>query len=101
MWRIFRVHSLSPRQQVLFYFQALLRKAEQSGIRRRKAETPYEYGRALEASMPEVKPNLEPFIDTFVEARYSLHPISDEQAGRAHRLWRDLRKVILRKKSTQ
>jgi len=101
MWQIIRVHSLSPRQQVLFYFQAFLRKAEQRGIRRRKAETPYEYARAVQASMPEVKPNLEPFIDTFVEARYSLHTISDDQANRAHRWWQNLRKVILRTKPTQ
>jgi len=99
-WHFIRLHSLSPRQQVLFYFLALLRKAEQRGISRRKGETPYEYAQALEESMPEVQPNLEPFTDTFVEARYSLHPVTDEQASQAHQWWQSLRKVILRRKPT-
>ena len=100
-WRFIRVRSLSPRQQVLFYFQALLRKAEKRGIRRRKAETPYEYAQTLEESMPEAQINLEPFTDTFVEARYSLHPITNEQASQAHQWWQSLRKVILRRKPKQ
>ena len=100
-WRFIRLHSLTPRQQVLFYFLALLRKAEQRGIRRQKAQTPYEYAQTLEASMPEVQTNLEPFADTFVEARYSLHPVTNEQASQAHQWWQSLRKVILRRKPAQ
>jgi Domain of unknown function (DUF4129) len=100
-WQFIRVHSLTPRQQVLFYFQALLRKAEQRGIRRQKAQTPYEYTQTLEASMPEVQTNLEPFADTFVEARYSLHPVTNEQASQAHQWWQSIRKVILRRRPAQ
>lgn len=98
--RFIRIHSLTPRQQVLFYFQALLRKAEQQGIHRRKTQTPYEYAQMLEASMPEVQANLEPFTDTFVEARYSQHPVTSDQASQAYGWWKSLRKIILHKKAT-
>jgi hypothetical protein len=99
-WGFIRLRNLSPRQQVLFYFQALLRKAEQRGIRRRQADTPYEYAQGLEKSMPELQTSLQPFTETFVEARYSLHPVTSEQASQAHQWWQKLRKVILRKKPT-
>jgi hypothetical protein len=96
-WRFIRIHSLTPRQQVLFYFLAFLRKAEQQGIHRRKTQTPYEYAQMLEASMPEAQANLEPFTDTFVEARYSQHPVTRDQASQAHGWWKSLRKIMLHK----
>lgn len=99
-WQFIRIRSLSPRQQVVFYFLALVRKAEQRGIRRRQADTPYEYAQGLEESMPELQTSLQPFTETFVEARYSLHPVTSEQAGQVHQWWQKLRKVILRKKPT-
>ncbi len=100
-WHFIRIRNLSPRQQVLFYFTALVRKAEQRGIRRRKAQTPYEYAQTLEVSIPEVHTNLEPFTETYVEARYSLHPVTNRQASQAHQWWQSLRKIILRKKPAQ
>lgn len=100
-WRFISIRNLSPRQQVQFYFTALLRKAEQRGIQRRKAQTPYEYAQTLEVSIPEMQTNLEPFTETYVEARYSLHPVTKEQASQARQWWQNLRKVILRKKPAQ
>lgn len=100
-WQFIRIRSLSPRQQVVFYFLALVRKAEQRGIRRRQADTPYEYAQGLEESMPELQTSLQPFTDTFVEARYSLHPVTSDQANQAHQWWQNLRRVILRKKPRQ
>lgn len=100
-WRFIRIRNLTPRQQVLFYFAALLRKAEQRGIARHKAQTPYEFAQTLESTVPEVLNDLEPFTDTFVEARYSHHPVTSEQASRAHQWWQSLRKVILRKRPAQ
>lgn len=100
-WRFIRPRNLSPRQQVQFYFTALLRKAEQRGIQRRKAQTPYEFAQTLEVSIPEMQTDLEPLTGTYVEARYSLHPVTEEQASQARQWWQSLRKIILRKKPAQ
>jgi hypothetical protein len=97
-WHYIRLNSLSPRQQVLFFFQALVHKAEQRGIRRGKAQTPYEYAQVIKVEIPEVETNIEPFTDTFIEARYSQHPVTYKQASQAHQWWNSLRKVILHKK---
>jgi hypothetical protein len=52
----------------------------------------------IKVEIPEVETNIEPFTDTFIEARYSQHPVTYKQASQAHQWWNSLRKVILHKK---
>jgi hypothetical protein len=49
-----QLRKLSPRQQVQFYYLAMLRRGSEHGHARQPTQTPYEYARALENQIPEI-----------------------------------------------
>ena len=117
-WNYLSLRRLSARQRVQFYYLALVRRAGEAGWARQPAQTPSEYAHslvqgleprrratgsgqaALEADLgePQVRDTLEPDIhaltERFEEARYSLHPVSPQEAGLARRSWERLRRVF-------
>lgn len=88
------LRSLTPRQKVLFFYLAFLRRGEESGLPRQPAQTPYEYARRLENDLPEVDKELDTITDMFVEARYSQHPITPESARTVRRYWRSVLQAL-------
>lgn len=95
-WRYVNPHSLPPRQKVMFYYYALLRRAEEAGAPRRPDQTPLEYAARLRSELPEVEAELGELTGEFVEARYSQHPISDEKASLVREVWERIRPAIVR-----
>jgi hypothetical protein len=90
---------LSPRQKVLFYYQAMLRRARESGLPRQPSQTPFEYAQRLEQDLPEVDEDLASLTGAFVEARYSRHTISSESASQVRRYWSRIKHALrLRRK---
>jgi hypothetical protein len=101
---------LPARQQVIFYYLAMLRRARERGIPRGPAETPYEYALELERQMNEklagadeassevsgASESVESLTERFVEARYSLHPVTPEETGLARHYWERIRRVLQR-----
>jgi len=87
---------LSPRQKILFFYLALVRRGREKGFRRQAWQTPYEYGETLREALPEVNEDLSAMTDTFVEARYSHHLISDERVGFMKRWWLRVRRALRR-----
>jgi hypothetical protein len=93
------INRLTPRQRVLFFYLALVRRGADAGIPRHPDQTPYEYQQALDkyflqAEQAPEAAQLRTLTDSFLEARYSLHPISVEQAGLVKRIWARLRQVL-------
>jgi hypothetical protein len=96
-WRYLNPRRLSTRQRVLFYYLALVRRAGETGAPRQPAQTPGEYASQLTAAHPEAAADLAALTETFIEARYTQHPVSDEQAGLVKRLWEQLRRLLRRR----
>lgn len=86
----------SPRERVQFFYLALVRRARERGIPRKPSETPDEYKNTLKEFLPEVEGDLDAFTETFVEARYSQHPITGDQAGVVRKIWDRIRRSLQR-----
>lgn len=87
---------LSPRQQVQFYYLAMLRRGGEHGHARRPAQTPYEYARRLESQIPEINQDVDGITGEFIEARYSRHDIPPEHVGLVRRYWKRIKQALKR-----
>ncbi len=97
-WRFVNPGRLSARERVLFFYLAMVRRGSESGIRRQPGQTPYEYAQSLEAALPENFEDVASLTDSFVEARYSRHDISPEQAGTVQTLWERIKRAFRRRR---
>jgi hypothetical protein len=85
---------LSPRQQVRFYYLAMLRRGGERGHARQPTQTPYEYARALESQIPEIDQDVDGLTEEFIEARYSPHDIPAEHVGLVRRYWERIKRAL-------
>ena len=79
---------LNPRQKIIFYYLALIKRGGQYGLARKPSQTPLQYEHLLENSLPEVKEEIDTLTDSFIEARYSTHEISGERANQVQQFWK-------------
>lgn len=96
-WRFTNPGRLSARERVLFFYLAMVRRGSEAGIHRQPGQTPYEYAQTLEAALPENFEDVASLTDSFVEARYSRHDISSEQAGTVQTLWERIKRALRRR----
>ncbi len=96
-WRFTNPRHRSARERVLFFYLAMVRRGNQSGIPRQPGQTPYEYAQSLEAALPENCADVASLTDSFVEARYSRHDISPAQAGAVQTLWGRIKRALRRR----
>ena len=92
--RFTSLRRLSPRQKVLFYYHALLRRGDETGLPRKVSQTPEEYAAILERSLPTVENEIILITDAFSEARYSHHPIEPDDADHVKTTWEQIRRVF-------
>jgi hypothetical protein len=85
---------LSPRQKVLFYYHALLRRGDKTGLPRKESQTPEEYAAILERSLPTVENEITSLTDAFSEARYSRHLIAPDDVDQVKTTWENIRRVF-------
>jgi hypothetical protein len=94
------IRRLPPREQVLFFYQAFLRRSGEHGLPRHPSQTPYEYSGSLKVGMqaleddPSAWEDLTSLTDRFVEARYSKHEITPSHASLARRAWEHIRRYL-------
>lgn len=94
LWRWRRLSSMSPRERVQYYYLSIVHRGKRAGRPRQASETPYEYSASLRRQRPEVEPDLTELTEAFIEARYSRHVITDEQAGRVRRNWYRIKQAL-------
>ena len=70
-WRFLRINSLSPRDQVRYYYLSIVKRAGKKGCRRSPEMTPAEFTNKLEDELPESKFDLYSLTESFQRARYS------------------------------
>jgi hypothetical protein len=99
--RFINLNKLSPRERVLFYYLALVRRAGEKGLPRDPSETPREYANTLQARISPNEPTstelLNSITDEFIEARYSNHPIHPDKATLVQVYWQRLQKTLIKR----
>lgn len=90
----FRLGRLSPRDQIRYYYLALVRRAGERGVRRSAGETPLEYVRDLKERWPEAEGEIEEITNAFMEARYSPRPIEKLAARSIKERWQQLKRRL-------
>ena len=93
-WDYVNPRRLSPRQKVIFYYLALVRRAREAGMPRQENQTPYEYAQSLASSLQKEKEGVNDMTNAFIEARYSRHDIPAKAARRAETVWETIRRVL-------
>ncbi len=88
------VRRLSPRQKVLFYYYAFLRRAGESGLPRQPWMTPYEYSASLENLPDEQGENIASLTEGFIQARYSQHAVPEDLVGLIKTSWVKFRSFL-------
>jgi hypothetical protein len=98
---------MSPRRRVQFYYLAMVRRGGEAGLERKPAETPYHYATSLSQSLVElatesqpassVKEDINELTEKFLEARYSLHTVTTEEAGLVKKHWEKIRRALSRR----
>lgn len=100
-WRFIRINDLSPREQVRFFYLALVRRAGEQGVNRKENETPLEYMSDLSHAWPEEKEHVSTLTGAFMDARYSPKPIEEEEAGLVRTVWKQVRRHIRRRRQDE
>lgn len=85
---------LQPKQQVFYYYLAMIRRGQESGFRRSHSQSPDEYFDSIKDLIPEGELELTILTDQFNEARYTNHAISVQNANIAQKAWSEVRKVF-------
>jgi len=94
MQQLFNFRQLSPRQQVVFYYLKLVERSKKSGVNRMPHQTPNQFASDLDQVIPEVREEVDQLTGSFIEARYSQHPVGAQQTTLAQRLWRKIVKSL-------
>lgn len=89
--RFLRLSALSPREQIRYYYLALIRRAGERGVKRRDSDTPLEFVRDLKDAWPDAETDLEELTQAFLEARYSPQPIEKPEANSIKARWKALK----------
>jgi hypothetical protein len=97
-FNFFRLGATSSREQILFYYLSLVRRAREGGFPRRPAQTPAEYTPTLNQHLPESRADIEALTAAFLEARYSAHPVEKSRVARVHAAWQRLRAALQQRK---
>jgi hypothetical protein len=96
--RVFFPGRLPPREMVRYFYLSAARRAAQAGQPRRSGQTPYEYQDSLDQQFPELEPDLEGLTDAFLQARYSSHPVEQEDATAVKPLWQRVKAALRRRR---
>jgi len=85
---------LPPRQKVRWIYLMMTEWIAARGFPRLDYQTPSEFAAQIIASFPEAAIEIDNITASFISARYSLAPISAEQAKSVHRSWKKLQAAL-------
>jgi hypothetical protein len=78
---------LPPRQRILLIYLAMVHWNSRHGIYRKGSETPYEYAASLRKLLPDDESDIHLLTQSFMEARYTRHEITRNQANIMQAAW--------------
>ena len=95
-WHFVNLRKLSPRQRVMFFYLAMVRRSGEQGLPRQPFQTPYEFSSTLTAQLPDVEGDVSSLTEEFIEARYTQHEITPEHAGAVQSYWERIKRALRR-----
>jgi hypothetical protein len=96
-WRFLRINSLSPRDQVRYYYLSIVKRASKKGFSRSPEMTPAEFTTKLEEELPESKFELNSLTESFQKARYSDRRVKKGELPPVRSAFERLRSAIRRR----
>ncbi len=91
--------NLTPRQKVIFLYLSLLKRSSERGVGRKPAQTPTQFEGALDEAIPDAEMEVHTMTEAFQEARYSPHPVEDDQVNNTQSVLRRIIKALQNKKN--
>jgi hypothetical protein len=85
---------MTPRQRVMFFYLAMVRRGSERGLPRQPDQTPAEYARLLHRNLEEVDQDIEAITGDFMEARYTRHEIVPDRAARVRQAWEHIKRAL-------
>ncbi len=92
-----RLRNMDPNQRVRYYYLSILQHAEESGMPRRKSETPLRYAPRLARSVAQAEDghgDIESLTQAFVEARYANTHIDTDRLPELKQIWNRIKRVL-------
>ena len=86
--------NLPARHRILLIYLAMVRWNNQYGIQRRKSQTPFEYAQMIYLLTPDIHDDLATITGFFIEARYTRHPITNDQANQVQSAWENMQQTL-------
>jgi len=114
-WGYIHLRGLKPRQKVIFYYLALVRRGGEIGLPRKPSQTPYEYADFLAGSLQSrlsqsetgaqeenisISADVADLTIQFVQARYSLSEVSNQQTSQVRGYWERIKRALRRFRNT-
>jgi hypothetical protein len=93
-WNLVNLRRLTPRQRVLFFYHALIRRAGESGMSRPAWMTPNEYALILGKEISDQGEDITMMTGAFLEARYTGHEVREDLAARVKATWDRIRSFL-------
>ncbi len=93
---LFRINALTPREQIRYFYLAVIKRASERGVQRSEAETPVEFLAALQEQFPDTAEDSAALTDAFLQARYSNEEIQDETISPVKQRWKRVRRNLRR-----
>jgi len=97
-WRFLRINSLTPRDQIFYFYLSIVKRAGKKGVSRAPNMTPSEYATKLESAWPEARSDIQYLTGEFQEARYSADPIDKDKLSTVRGIFRRLRSMLRQRK---
>lgn len=85
---------LNPGELVRVLYRTTVERADQRGLMRRQAQTPYEYARQLSDHLPDAASDVEELTDAYIRAVYAPRPLTRAEAAQARRPFARLRRKL-------
>ncbi|HRQ41728.1 MAG TPA: DUF4129 domain-containing protein [Chloroflexota bacterium] len=98
-WRFIRLNSLSPRDQIRYFYLATVRRAAEQGKPRDPDETPLEFAEDLKTGWPDAEAEIEDLTEAFLRARYSRENIEKDDVNPVKQQWRQVKNRLRRSRS--
>jgi hypothetical protein len=93
-WRYISLRGLPLRERIRYFYLSTLRRSEKQNLGRPPSATPQEYQSILARQVPEIAKEFDELTQAFIEARYSEHSISKEDASNVKKAWRQAKRLL-------
>jgi Domain of unknown function (DUF4129) len=95
------LRSLNPRQQIYFFYLAMIRRGAEQGLTRKPSQTPAEYAVQLENALPSASEDIDSMTEAFIQARYSREEVDSSKAEFVKAIWGRIRNALQSKAKSE